>query len=211
MINSKLDLFMLGMMSSKANVGIYSIALQIAGTAILGQTIVNAIIGPKIARMHASGDKAELKRLITNACILSSLAAIASLVIILPFGDWLIRTIFGADFAGAYGVSLIVISGLTFSAMMGPVVLVLNMTGYEKVTARVVGVSAIMNAVLNAILIPLYEAHGAAVATAVTTVTVQYWMLVQTRRRLGIHSGVVGILSQRFWMYRREQVSRDPH
>lgn len=189
-INSKLDLFMLGILSSKVDVGLYSVALQIAGAIIIGQTIVNSIIAPKIARIYANGDARKLQKLVTQACQISSIFAVLCLIIVLLFGQLLIETVFGLDFGTAYNTTLIVCVGFVFSAMVGPVVLTLNMTGHERTTARVIGFSAVMNAVLNVLLIPRYGAEGAAVATSITTIVIQAVLCLEVYKKTGLRCDI---------------------
>lgn len=190
-INRKLDLLMLGVLSSEINVGIYSVGLQIASITLIGQTIVNAIIGPKIARMYANGDKRELQHLITYACRLSSFAAISCLIFILPFGLVLIESVFGSGFVLSYNVVLITCTGFVFSAMMGPIALVLNMTGHERITARVVVFSAFVNAILNGILIPMYGVNGAAIATLITVILIQSFLSYYAYTKTGLRTDVL--------------------
>ena len=173
MINSRIDLLILGMLAGKESVAVYGLAAQISGLVLAGQTIVNSIIGPKIARLHVSGDKVLLQSLITQACRLSSLIALFCVVSILVFGDWVVSWLVGAEFSESARIAAIVSVGYLFSAMMGPVALLLNMTGHEWLTMKVIWGSAALNTVLNLLLIPVYGAYGAAVATLVSTVLSQ--------------------------------------
>lgn len=193
-INSKLDIFMLGFLSSKTNVGLYSVALQIAGTILIGQTIVNAIIGPKIARMYASGDIQELQKLISHACRLTSLLAVTCFLIIIVFGQLLIEIVFGMDFSSSYNITLITCAGFAFSAIMGPVVLTLNMAGHERTTMWVVAFSAVVNALLNIFLIPRYGAEGAAVATLITVVVIQSVLSFAVRKKTDLRCSIAAAL-----------------
>ena len=190
-INSRLDLLMLGLLSSKSSVAVYSIALQIASVAIIGQTIVNAIIAPKIARMHEEGNKKELQKLISGACLLSSVIAAISFLIAVVFGRWLTSAMFGEEYSSAYGVMLIVSAGYVLSVLFGPVVLTLNMTGHEQLTARILAASIIINIGLNFIMIPKYGAYGAAMATTTTLLFAQMYCWNELRKTLKVRGDVL--------------------
>ena len=131
LINGKLDIFMLGLLSDKASVAIYGLATQMAGLVLMGQTLVNTIVGPRIARQHALGNKPEMAELVRHAGRLSSFMALASVPVILLLGEGVITTLVGGDYVGAAEVAIIVGTGYLFSAAMGPVALVLNMTGHR--------------------------------------------------------------------------------
>jgi len=54
------------------------------------------------------------------------------------------------------------------NAACGSVGFLLNMTGHETETAKVIGTAAVFNVVMNLLLAPRFGLQGAAVATAVT-------------------------------------------
>jgi O-antigen/teichoic acid export membrane protein len=54
----------------------------------------------------------------------------------------------------------------------------------------VLGGGALLNVVLNAVLIPPFGLLGAAVATAIATATWNLWMLVEVHRRHGLNPTV---------------------
>jgi O-antigen/teichoic acid export membrane protein len=81
---------------------------------------------------------------------------------------------------------------------MGPVGVVLIMTGHERDAALAIGVSAVLNLILNAILIPGWGMEGAAVATAASTVVWNILMAIALYQRSGIHSTILGKLGLRW-------------
>lgn len=67
----------------------------------------------------------------------------------------------------------------------------MTMTGHQKEATRVIGGSAVLNILLNACLIPIWDIQGAAIATAVTTAT---WNVVLTFfvwQRLGLRATAI--------------------
>jgi O-antigen/teichoic acid export membrane protein len=60
------------------------------------------------------------------------------------------------------------------------------MTGHEKLIGRITFVSAMINLVLNYILIPKYNASGAAIATATTVIIQNIIKVIIVKRRTGI-------------------------
>ncbi|NJM87069.1 MAG: hypothetical protein HC847_07645, partial [Hydrococcus sp. RU_2_2] len=77
--------------------------------------------------------------------------------------------LFGSEFRESYFLLLIHLFGQLVNAMAGPVALLLNMTGYHNDATKVLAVSATLNIILNAILIPSYGSVGASVATVIST------------------------------------------
>ena len=68
-------------------------------------------------------------------------------------------------------------------------------TGHHDVSARVLGWSALLNVVLNALLIPPFGIMGAAVATAITSVIWKTWLERLARSRIGIRTSLVSALA----------------
>jgi O-antigen/teichoic acid export membrane protein len=60
------------------------------------------------------------------------------------------------------------------------------MTGYQKYTFIGVAVSAILNIILNAALIPQWGAEGAAMATAISTVVWNILLVSFVQKKLNI-------------------------
>jgi Na+-driven multidrug efflux pump len=64
------------------------------------------------------------------------------------------------------------------------------MKGHEAVVFRVMGWSALMNVVLNAIFIMLFGAIGAATATSFTIIIWNIWLHFESHRRIGFSVAV---------------------
>jgi O-antigen/teichoic acid export membrane protein len=129
------------------------------------------------------------------------MTALASFVLMLfpalIFAFWggsIIELVYGEEYKSGYVALVILLAGQVVNAGSGPVALLLNMTGYERYTLRGVGVSTILNVVLNVILIPKYGIAGAAVASALTLVGWNLILVYFVARELGINSSVINSL-----------------
>ncbi len=86
---------------------------------------------------------------------------------------------------------LIFLCGQIVNALAGSVGLIMTMTGHQNQAGAIVAVSAAVNIILNALLIPLSGLRGAAISTAFTMALRNITILIYIRRRLGINSKVV--------------------
>lgn len=183
------DLFLLGVLRESADVGIYNIALKTGTVVTFLLTGINAIAGPRIAKMHGNGELDQLQRMVTFVAHLSFwpsfLGGLALMGISEPF-----LSLFGSEFTAAKWAMMIVIVGKLFSAGAGSVGYLANMTGNQDASARIFGWSAAINVSLNLVLIPQFGIEGAAVATASTTALWNVWLCWIVRRELGIVSHV---------------------
>ena len=60
------------------------------------------------------------------------------------------------------------------------------MTGNQNATAAAYGAAAVLNIILNLILVPRFGLEGAAAATAISLVTASIWLFISVRLRLDI-------------------------
>jgi O-antigen/teichoic acid export membrane protein len=189
-LNAKLDIAMLGILVGTDGVGVYIVGVQVAGMLMLAQSIINSMLAPRFAALHATQDLNEMQNIARRGAQSGFLVGLIGFILILLIGDRLIEAVFGHEFTQAYNVALIIGAGNLFNVSLGAVTLLLNMTGSEKVTANIVLVSIVVNASLNLLLIPLYGAYGAAIATAGTMSLSQILMWRAVRKHLGIRCDV---------------------
>ena len=192
LLNSRLDILMLGLLSVAEDVAQYGIAVQLAGLVLMGQTTVNAIVAPKIARLHRLSNYTELHRMITHAARLSTMIALAVFGFIFLLGEQIIEELLGEKYANAWLIAMILCGGNLVSSSIGPVAKVMTMTGNERTVARLVWLSALANAALNLFLVPIYGAVGAAVATVAAQLIGQIFMIYWSAARLRIDTTVLG-------------------
>jgi len=186
-INSRADILMLGAMTNSESVGIYNIAVRGGELITFLMIAVHASLGPTIAKLYTNKDIERLQRVITKSTrIVFSLSLPVGLGLIF-FGYWFLL-IFGPDFTqGKYALAILS-AGQIFNVFMGPVALILIMTHHERDAAIGLGISAILNITLNALLIPQWGLEGAATATAVSMVLWNILMAMMIYRKIRIYS-----------------------
>jgi len=187
-INNQTDVVMLGLLRSSREVGIYRVAVQFAWLSSFALQAINMVVAPHFATFYAKKELDNLQYLATRS---ARLVLFFNFLVALFFvfgGKEFLRVIFGLDFVCAYTPLLILLVGQLVNSAVGSVGFLLNMTGYEKYTAKGLALSAIVNVVLNAFLIPFFGYNGAAIATAISMAVwnVLLWWLV--RKHLGINT-----------------------
>jgi len=191
LINNRLDIAMLGVLAGPTAVGLYDIATKLAGFINMGQGIVNALVSPRVAREYTGDNLDAVQRIMRHACRIAFVAAVILFVALLLAGPWIIPALFGEGFERAYQIALVAGIGLLFSTSVGAVGVLLNMTGNEKVVAQVLVASVFINGGLNLVAIPLYGALGAAMATTVTVVFVQYRLWLSARSLTSLRAAIL--------------------
>jgi len=188
LINKQASTIILGFFVPDAEIGIFRVAAQISVLASFGLQAVNLVVAPRFAALYAKGDMARLQRLVTaSARVILAMNVGMTLGYVL-LGRLFLRLVFGPAYLGAYTPLLILLVGQAVNSAAGSVGMLLNMTRHERDTAKGLAVSAILNVVLNLLLVPLLGIIGAAVATAVSLITWNVLLWWAVRQRLGINS-----------------------
>lgn len=186
-IMGKVDLFMLANMTSSAQVGVYNIALKLSMLSYMGLMAVNSIAAPKFSEIHSSGDINGLKKIVQQSTktIFWVSAPILLLLILFPST---ILSMFGDEFKLAAMCLIILSIGKMFSAISGSVGTFLQMVGRQKIFQNILLLAALINIVLNSLLIPKYGIEGAAVASTVSGVFWNLLMIIYIKKHFGFYT-----------------------
>jgi len=193
-INKNTDIVMLGLLGSDAQVGVYRVAMQGGLLVIFGTQALNQVFMPYFSSVRARGDTAQLQRLVTAGAYATTLIALLVAVIFWLFGPMILTFVFGSEYVTAYLPLSILAGGQVFSAVMGQVGALLNMTGYERQTLIATIVSFGLNIILNITLIPSFGMAGAAIATSVSLAALNVILWLSVRRRLGINTSALAVI-----------------
>ena len=181
------DTVMIGALVGTTETGLYSAARKIAGLLIFPLMAVNSILAPTVVGLHKQNSQFQLQRTV-NLAVNSIFLITAAISIIIIIGGKPILGLFGTEFKTGYFILLINLFGQLVNAMAGPVALLLNMTGHQNDTAKILLVSAVVNVALNFWLIPPYKAMGAAIATVVATILWNVAMAIVVWRKMHLIS-----------------------
>jgi O-antigen/teichoic acid export membrane protein len=184
------DIIMIGFFLGTTAAGIYAAASRIVRLVLFGLESVNSIVAPLISQLYAQDRLQELQRVITlSAWGIFTFTLPASLGMIL-FGKSVLL-LFGQEFVVGYPALVILLIGHVVSALSGSAGFLMTMTKYEGQVARVISSSAIINILLNALLIPVWGIQGAAMATATTIAFRSVVLVYCAQKNLGLKATVV--------------------
>jgi O-antigen/teichoic acid export membrane protein len=184
---ARIDVIMLGIMTESSSVAVYHAASRVAVFLLLVQTAMSALSAPKIAKLFAQEKMDELQALVSGILnwVFWPTLLLAAVIVIMGHE---ILYMFGAGFVDGYPILLVLAVGQLVTASAGHVLQLLNMTGNQGHSARIFGWCALINILLNGALIPMYGAMGASIATAVTMLAWNLWMVTMVKRLTGINS-----------------------
>ena len=83
---------------------------------------------------------------------------------------------------------VILIVGQMMNAFAGSVGYLLNMTGGQKIMRNIAGIAALLNIVLNTLLIPSYGINGAAYASAISLASWNVLAVIYIKQHYGFYT-----------------------
>ena len=167
-INTQADIIMLGWLGSAQEVGVYRVATQGGVLVMFFLQVANSVLAPKFSRLLATNQTPLLRNIFKKIAFIVVVLTVPIVFSFVAFGDHFVSIIFGPSYTAAATPLAILALGYFLNVSFGPVGMLLQMAGYESVTARVLWIVAGINIALNAILIPLFGIIGAAFSTAIT-------------------------------------------
>lgn len=187
---SRTGVMLLGWTDQVHEAGIFALGINVALLVGLSSVAVSTMFSPTAADLHARKDHQSLQRLFSRAAVLSSSGALALAVplalIVEPLLAW-----FGKDFAAGAPIARILIMGYLCSAICGPQLNLLTMTGHEWAAATAMVSGAVTNVAACMVGIALDGSTGAAVGFTLALVVWNMAMAIYIRKRLNIVPGLI--------------------
>jgi O-antigen/teichoic acid export membrane protein len=181
-----LGIFILGVMSTDTQVGLFGVALSLQGP---GNVFLGGIVNiwaPVVSDLHSRGD---IQRLDALYKTINRWIATFSLPVFVAFiieADLIVRTFFPKAFPGAVLVAMILCAGNIFYTATGPTGYVISMTGRPGVNFVNSIVAVAMYLGLGLLLVPEHGAVGMAIVDAIVTAVINTARVVQAKVLVGV-------------------------
>jgi O-antigen/teichoic acid export membrane protein len=187
-----ISLVLVGIILPSEDVAVFNVSFRSALLIAFGLNSVSAIMSPRIAQLHAKGDMEGLQRLISLSSQIRFWPTLAVVLALMFFGEDLLR-LFGEAFVGGYDALVILSLSQLVIAAVGPVDVLLSITGYQDRCLRVFALSLVSAVVLNLMLVPIWGIVGAAIAVFLVVVLWTTWLYYIVVRHLGIRPSVFSL------------------
>ncbi len=178
-IVQRLDVVLLARQATLGAVGQYGAALRVAGVGSLLTGSLPGILVPRASRTR--GSEIELRRYRREAWSLaiSLVGALGLLWLIVPF---VVRHVYGAEFAEAIGIARILILALVFTALYNPMAQLFLAEDRPRKFAYLGLLRLVSTPILLLLLVSRYGARGAALAVLAAEVISFVFVMLAVRR-----------------------------
>lgn len=161
-----MDKIMLGNMSEVAQVGLYDSAEKIISIPITFITAFGTVMLPRATNLLSNNDEEKVKEYLKNSIMILIFISIPITLGLITIANKLTNLYFGIEFSDASGIMQILSISIVFMAIAN-VIRTQYLIPKEKDKEYIISVfcGAIINLIINAFLIPIYKAKGAAIGT----------------------------------------------
>jgi O-antigen/teichoic acid export membrane protein len=189
-LNAQASIIMLGLLNDNAEVGVYSVSARAASVISFLLLTVRYPLGPTLARLHAARDHDRLQQVVTRSAQVTLVLTLPLALSLFIFAGPLLG-LFGGGFGSGTTVLRILSVGEFINVATGVAGMVLVMTGHEAKMTKGIAAGAVVGIGLNLLLIPVWGATGAAVATAAGVIVSNLLLVALAWRAVRIYSAAV--------------------
>lgn len=175
MLYMRVDQIMIKNILDVHQLGLYAAATRIYDGWIMIPFAISMSLIPVIVHLKTKSINIYEKRLSQLFAFLFWLGVVAALITHI-LGEWLMHVTFGNEYKDATGVLKIVMWSAALTALGSASARYLTVENMERKIALRTGVGLVINIVLNFFLIPIYGIEGAAFATLITLLIINYFI-----------------------------------
>jgi len=176
-----------GITTNIEEVGVYYTAFRLSMFAAVALMAINSIASPKFAEMFAKNDMEGLKKMAHQSTKMIFWTSVPLVIIFFIFPEFFLG-LFGEEFKVGVTAFIFLSCGRLISSFSGSVGNILQMTGNQNIYARILLFGAILNVLLNLILIPRYGINGAAIASMSSLIVWNLSMVFVVKKKFGFYT-----------------------
>lgn len=175
------DTVMLGIFKTEADVGVYNVTYKIATAGMIVFMAMSSITTPKIATAYGNNDIKLLKKTVLQSTKLIAIFSLPIYIGIFLFSTQIL-SIFGNEFiSGTLTLTLLTI-GFFIKSIFGTSEYILQMSNQQKSLIIFATFVALINILLNYLLIPEFGIVGASFASMLSIIVYQYMLVIQVKK-----------------------------
>lgn len=186
---SQTDTIMIGSLLGPESAGIYNAAIKTSLWTSFVLQIVNMVAAPMFTTLYTQGDMSGLQKVVSLVTMWIFYPTIMIAFCLMTFTEPILG-LFGSGFIAANWSLKVLVLGQLVNALCGSVGYLMIMTGHQNQSFRVIACSALLNVILNAILIPFLGIVGAAIATSLTMIVWNVWLSILVVKYIGVRPSI---------------------
>ena len=167
-LDKRVDTLLVGFFLSPIEVGFYVLSDRVVKFLETPMDALGFTISPMFGSEKAAGNIDQISRIYETTLVNSMLIYIPAAAGVVLVAEPLITLVFGTEYTGAAIILQVLSLFIIFKAITKQTDNGLNYLGRARDRAIYKGITAVLNVILNIILIPIFGVVGAAIATVIT-------------------------------------------
>ncbi len=163
------DVLLIGFFLTSLDVGIYSAASPASRLVLAFTTALYAVLLPSVSEVFAKGRVTDIKRYFKLSILAMLFLVVPATIIAFIFSKQIITLLFTETYVQAAFSFQILAVGMLFLSLFMTNSAIFQGMGLAKIPMKILLVSALIDVLLNIILIPSYGIEGAAFSTALAS------------------------------------------
>ena len=192
LVYEQLDLLLLYVFSTTADLGIYKAAMQIGSYGGFAYALLSYVAAARLSAMWARNDIRKIERLAARYSRLSLVFSVLFLGVLIVLGDLIVQILFGQKFDDASMIAVFLALGHIGFALFGMSSAMLMMSNNEYFVLKGTIALLIVKFVLGMAAVFLFGTIGLALMSAISTLLLNTYLFLVVRRHLGINLSVFG-------------------
>jgi len=183
-----MDSIMLTYYTDLSTVGIYNVILPTALIFLVFGMGIGTVMTPLISELYSKKDNKRINEGIRMLYKYSFAVALPLIAVAFSFPKFLLSFFFGGEYAQGTIPFMILLVGVLFFLVGQINSSILVGLGKPKIVTKIMLVAALLNIVLNAVLIPIIGIVGAALATSASYILILIMSTLSIRKHINIDS-----------------------
>lgn len=176
------DMMVVGYFIDSTSVGLYQSAFVLAGNIHIILGAVSGSLYPNFGSLFAENDFETVRRRFTEGTRWTVLATTAPALYLVSFPDLSLGMLFGEPFASGASVLIILAIANGLVVLFGPSTVLLKTAEEPRYIAVTYGFAALINIILNVLLVPVAGIVGAAIGTSMAMLLANYSHFLRVRQ-----------------------------
>ena len=186
-IYNTMDKIMLGMMSSMTEVGYYESSFKLTTIPVMAVTSLGTVMLPRMSNLIANGNHAEAKRYIQKSLIVSLFLSAPMALGLSAVVNEFVPVFYGQGYEACKAIIPVLVMSSIFVAWANVIrTQYLIPNKQDRIYIISVFLGAIVNVVINYLLIPRYQAFGAGIGTLAAEMTVCLYQTFMVRKSIKV-------------------------
>lgn len=182
----QVDLVILANTAPRHDVALYGAAGRISLLLAVPLFLVEFVVAPFVAGLHARGETEALELLLRRSATIAMLPTALGAIAVVGAGRWILEGLYGSYYGKAWPVLTALAVGDLAFVLTGSCGLALWITGHQRSTARVATGFAIATLSAAICTVRVFGMVGLAVTMGVGIAAQNVVLLVLAKRRLGV-------------------------